>query len=856
MIGKTISHYKIIEKLGEGGMGVVYKAEDTKLKRTIALKFLSIHSLSNEVEKTRFLHEAQAPAALDHPNICTVHEIDETEGQTFIAMAYIKGQSLKDKIDSGPLKIEEVLHIAYQIADGLQEAHEKGIVHRDIKSSNIMLSSRGQPKITDFGLAKLIDRTKLTKAGTTVGTIAYMSPEQTLGVSVDHRTDIWSFGVLLYEMITGRLPFRGDYDQAVIYSIVNEEPELVTGVRSGVPMELERMINKTMAKDPAERYQHMDEILVDLRAIAKEAQIKIKAEESISGIKVDKKDEESRSLKYKKHRKESAVLIAVVTITSVLILTIFIMQRQRSTFIANRIVVVPFENKTGDESLDMLGQMAAEMTTQGISQIKELEAVPFITVMDSYREEIEKFSAFTVAEQNKAGILVTGSYYLQGEDLFFRATIMDAEHKKLLAGLSPVKRSSEVQEVVLEKLSSQILGALAIHFQYNIQAGQTYIPSFEAYKEFQAGREFFGNNYEKARNHLQRSIEIDSLFTAPMLYLAVLYNNQDQYSRADSIFDLINKHREALPPLDRSLLDYFIASNSGDRVRAMRFLREAEELAPKNYLIKFFVGLNARSLNLPQFAVDTYAEFGYERMIKAFRGHMGLRDLADALYMLGEYDEALNVIELSRQHFPDIISNLSYEAILHAARGQIREVNRVIDESFQVSVSAPGSVMRSAAIALRAHGYKDAAHEILRRAFAWYQSRSSGDQRFSIARILYCDEQWTEAQAYLEQLYKECPDNQEYMGYRGVIAARLGDKEKANIILEELRNKNEPYLFGSHLYWCACIAALLGEHQRAVDLLREAFGQGYRYGMYVLLDMNLESLKNYPSYVELMRPKG
>ena len=190
MIGQTISHYKILEKLGEGGMGVVYKAEDTKLKRTVALKFLSSQSLSTRDEKTRFVHEAQAAAALDHPNICTVHEIDEADGHTFIAMAYVDGQSLSEKTESGPLKLKEALGLATDIARGLQEAHENNIVHRDIKSANVMVTKKGQAKITDFGLAKLAGRTKVTKTGTTVGTLAYMSPEQALGKDVDHRSDI------------------------------------------------------------------------------------------------------------------------------------------------------------------------------------------------------------------------------------------------------------------------------------------------------------------------------------------------------------------------------------------------------------------------------------------------------------------------------------------------------------------------------------------------------------------------------------------------------------------------------------------------------------------------------------------
>lgn len=267
MIGKTISHYKIIEKLGEGGMGVVYKAEDTRLRRTVALKFLPPELMCDPVAKKRFVHEAQAASALDHPSICTVHEIDEVKGQTFIAMAMVKGQSLRQKVESGPLKLKEALDIAIQVAEGLQEAHQKEIVHRDIKSANIMVTTKGQAKIMDFGLAKLAGRTKVTKTGTTVGTVAYMSPEQAKGEEVDHRTDIWSLGVVLYEIITGKLPFKGEYDQAVVYSLLNEEPEPIQGLRMGVPIELGQIVLKALAKNPEYRYQHADELLSDLRRV-------------------------------------------------------------------------------------------------------------------------------------------------------------------------------------------------------------------------------------------------------------------------------------------------------------------------------------------------------------------------------------------------------------------------------------------------------------------------------------------------------------------------------------------------------------------------------------------------------------
>jgi serine/threonine protein kinase/tetratricopeptide (TPR) repeat protein len=267
MIGQIVSHYKIVEKLGEGGMGVVYKAEDTKLKRTVALKFLPPELMRDPGAKERFLHEAQAAAALEHQHICNIYEIDEAEDQIFIVMSCFEGQTLKEKIDTGPLKIDEALKIAIQAAEGLQAAHEKGIVHRDIKSANIMFTVKEQTKIMDFGLAKLKGQTKLTKEGSTLGTAAYMSPEQAQGADVDHRTDIWSLGVVLYEMIAGQLPFKGEYEQAVVYSIMNENPEPLTALRTGVPMELERIINKALSKDPSERYQHADDIVVDLKAL-------------------------------------------------------------------------------------------------------------------------------------------------------------------------------------------------------------------------------------------------------------------------------------------------------------------------------------------------------------------------------------------------------------------------------------------------------------------------------------------------------------------------------------------------------------------------------------------------------------
>ncbi|MBI3694565.1 MAG: protein kinase [Acidobacteria bacterium] len=267
MTGRVISHYRILEKLGSGGMGVVYKAEDTRLKRTVAIKFLPPQALGDEEEKAHLVHEAQAAAALDHPNICTVYEIEEAEGEVFLVMAYIEGRTLRAKIREDLPTLDEAMDIAMQVGRALQEAHGKGIVHRDIKSANIMLTEKGLAKIMDFGLAQLTGQSRITKTGTTLGTPAYMAPEQARGEAVDRRADLWSLGVVLYEMVTGKLPFKGGSEVAVVYAILHETPAPMAVRRTGVPGELERIVTRALAKQPADRYERAEDVVRDLETL-------------------------------------------------------------------------------------------------------------------------------------------------------------------------------------------------------------------------------------------------------------------------------------------------------------------------------------------------------------------------------------------------------------------------------------------------------------------------------------------------------------------------------------------------------------------------------------------------------------
>lgn len=314
MVGQTISHYKILEKLGVGGMGVVYKAEDTKLKRTVALKFLPpVFSFDQEAKK-RFINEAQTASSLQHHNICNIHDIDETkDGQIFICMDCYEGETLKKKIERGQIKTDEAIDIIVQVAAGLQKAHEKGIIHRDIKPANIFITNDGVVKILDFGLAKLSGQTMMTKMGETVGTIAYMSPEQTRGELVDNRTDIWSLGVVLYEMLTRNLPFKGDYDSAMIYSILNSNPEPITGLRDDIPIELEQIVNKCLDKDKEYRYQRMDDLLIDLRRLKRES----------SGTSITKSSIKKSTVKTKPQKKYLWVGSGALVIVAIVCAIIF-----------------------------------------------------------------------------------------------------------------------------------------------------------------------------------------------------------------------------------------------------------------------------------------------------------------------------------------------------------------------------------------------------------------------------------------------------------------------------------------------------------------------------------------------------
>ena len=453
MIGETILHYKIIEKLGEGGMGIVYRAEDTKLKRQVAIKFLPHHISANEEERKRFEIEAQAAAALNHPNIATIHAIEESGNDTFIVMEYIEGVELKDKIKLSSISIEESINIAIQIAEGIEAAHKKGIVHRDIKSQNIMITDDGKVKIMDFGLAKVRGETQLTKIGSTIGTAAYMSPEQAQGEEADSRSDIFSFGVVLYEMLTTRLPFNAEHQAALIYSVINEDPLPVARFNDKVSPDLERIVFKALAKDKEERYQHVDDLIADLRKERKNIEY-AKAEHinmrfSASQVKSKQKND------FRRYYIPAAILILLAVVAAYFIFF------EKGPEIKS-IAVLPFSITSSDSSAEIL----SDGITEGI--INDISTIPSLTIMSwtsvSHYSSEQPDVREVGKKLNVAAVLV-GRIIQHGNSYDISVELVDAVNERHLWGAQYNKQADaiytlqgELSKAISDQLQVKLTG--------------------------------------------------------------------------------------------------------------------------------------------------------------------------------------------------------------------------------------------------------------------------------------------------------------------------------------------------------------------------------------------------------------
>ena len=544
MIGEMISHYKILEKLGEGGMGVVYKAEDTKLDRLVALKFLPAHLIDDEKALSRLLKEAKAASKINHPNVCTIYDIKEYEDTQYIVMEYVDGETLKAKIKEAPLSISETVEYSVQICKALKAAHDKGITHRDIKSENIMINIDNMVKVMDFGLAKLKDEARLSRTSSTAGTIAYMAPEQIKGQDIDHRADIWALGVVLFEMLTGKFPFKGEYESAMSYSIVNTDPEPIAEFRENIPFNLEQVIYKSLEKDLSSRYQSIQEVLSELKKVP--------------------------SISTKEPEKEKSI------------------------------VVLPFKDMSPDKDQEYFSDGLTEEIITDLSHLHDLLVISSSSAM-TFKGTNKKIKE--IAKEINVQYVLEGSVRKAGNNLRITAQLIDATTD---AHLWAEKYSGTLDDVfdIQEKVSRSIVDALKVKLSPiedkqiaerpidNVQAYECYL---RAMREMQRGNE---DSFERALRDLQMGLNIIGDNVLLFAGMGLVYCNFYEFGIRVTEETLSKAEEYAFKVLrlePNSSLSYSLLGRierfRGSAIKAIKHFKQALDIDPIDQEALFWLGV-------------------------------------------------------------------------------------------------------------------------------------------------------------------------------------------------------------------------------------------------------------------------
>ena len=736
LIGRTILHYKITEQVGQGGMGVVYKAEDTKLKREVAIKFLPRQIASNSEERARFKIEAQAAATLNHPNIATIHAIEEVDDEMFIVMEFIEGQELKDIVGAtGPVAPTDAINYATQIASGLQAAHEKDVTHRDIKSANIMVTDKGQVKIMDFGLAKVRGGAQVTKMGTTLGTAAYMSPEQAQGLKTDHRTDIWAFGVVLYEMLTGRMPFPGDYEQAVIYSILNEEPEFPEEISAN----LQQILQKALSKDLNDRYQNIGEVLANL-------------ESSDAG----KTSGVAKSLGANRHsplQNKRIFLYGGIILLILLAGLIFFQNRSQPI---DSLAVLPLDNLSGDPAQEYFSDGMTEALITYLSKISALKVISRTSVMQ-FKDS--KKTLPEIARELGVKAVIEGSVMRDGDRVRITAQLIEAESDRHLWADSYERNLTDIfalQRDIAQAIAAQVKVTLTPGEQQQLQDAQPIDPrAYEAYlKGIHHVIRYNTSDLLKSLGYFSQAVEIEPDFA--LGYVGIVRACMGLMDQGGPPFsELYPKAKSALEKalqLDNSLGEThsvqgkFRQIAEWDFTGAERAFRKSLELNPnlgttyQDYAI-FLVTMERREEALTMItkarSLDPLSPFINN-------------DVAWVHYYARRYDEAIREYQNNLETHPDFIMSHRELSWVYAQKSMFGEAIQSIQRAIALERSSLDLSYLAQIYAMA--GKKEEAHEILNKLLS---TRTEYLPAFEIAGIYIALGDFDEAFRWLEISYQE-----------------------------------------------------------------------------------------------------
>ena len=753
MIGKTISHYKILEKLGQGQMGVVYKARDVKLDRLVALKFLPHYLTSDPAEKERFVREAKAASALNHPNITTVHEIDEFEGQIFIVMEYIEGRTLKRTIEQDRLSVKEVLDIGIQVCDGLNAAHEKNMVHRDIRSDNIMLTAKGQVKIMDFGLAELKQASEPTRSGSTAGTAAYMSPEQAQGQEVDRRSDIFSVGVVLYELLTGRLPFEGEHQAAIVYSILTENPQPVARFNNQVSDRLENTVFKALAKGREGRYHHADDLLADLR----------REKRNLEYTKTGKISPVAMGPRSKK-RLISLVVPALIVLSLVLILIVAepfkfqIDPAQSGLAEENTLAVMHFENLKDREDRGKIGEMVSELLITDLSESQYMRVVSSQRLFDLLKmmgreglKVIDRTVAFEVAKKAQAKYILLGSILATEPDLIITSQLVDVGTGNVVASQRISGPNGTNIFALVDSLSLEIKKDLELPALAGKEEGKSVADisthSPEALRLYLEGNELFKKVYMKeAAEKFEQAVKIDTAFASAYLKLAICYSNLNDLVKSRSFVEKAVKLRDRVSRKERFLIEAFDQLYRTDFRGARRTLQEMTRLYPDEKIAYE----NLATLN---YIMSDYEEVivNYQKVIELDSlDKLAHNMLAYTYDELGRYDQAIRAIDRYIELAPDEANPYDTRGDLYARHSEVDKAIESYSRALEIKPDFTASIQKLGLMYLYKREYKKAEQYFQRYGSAGTAAAESGS-RVSLALIPLSQGKYKQALDILEK---------------------------------------------------------------------------------------------------------